>query len=153
VLLAGCGSSSYTKQDYISRADAICSNAIRQLRSVVPTTAASSGSAELGGLAGYLTQVLPVVETEASQLRAVPHPHQAARDRLNLARFLDAVSRNASNWRAFAAAAKRGDPHGVANAEAVLNGSSVSVLAARYGLRACGTAGATVVQRDPNAVY
>lgn len=131
-LMAGCGST-YTKQDFIARADAICASALRQTRSIAP------GSP----LAGYLAAVLPIVQSEASQLRALKRPRQDARDRAALEQYFEALAQVVQNYGKLAAAAKQGDGQGVSSAEAALRASPVAALATAYGLRSCGTPGAT----------
>lgn len=131
-LIAGCGSS-YSKSDFIARADAICASALRQTRSIAPTSA----------LGEYVAAVLPVVESEATQLRALKSPPQDARDKAALAKYFGALDQEVENYRKLGAAAKRGDGQGVTNAEAALRASSAASLATGYGLRACGTPGAT----------
>ena len=68
VLLAGCGSK-YTKSDFVARADGICTNAVREIRSLNAPTAAAGQ--ELHALSRYLAKVLPIVQSEASQIRAL----------------------------------------------------------------------------------
>jgi hypothetical protein len=131
-LIAGCGSS-YTKSDFIARADAICASALRQTRSIAPTTA----------LGEYVAAVVPIVQSEATELRALKSPPQDARDEAALAKYFGALTQEVENYRKLGAAAKRGDGQGVTNAEAALRASPAASLATGYGLRACGTPGAT----------
>jgi hypothetical protein len=141
-VLTGCGS--YTKQDFIARADAICVNTVRQTRLIAPPTATDAGADQLGGLATYTAKVLPLVQSEAAQLRALPRPKGGvAGDRSVLTSFLAAFTGVAADYRNLDSAAASGDAPGVAAAEAALSASRVTALAARYGLRSCGTAGAT----------
>lgn len=130
--IAGCGSS-YTKSDFIARADAICASALRQTRSIAPTSA----------LGEYVGAVLPIVESEATQLRALKSPPQDARDKAALAKYFGALTQEVENYRKLGAAAKRGDGQGITNAEAALRVSPAASLATGYGLRSCGTPGAT----------
>jgi hypothetical protein len=140
-LLAGCGSSTVTKRDFIARADAICAGTVRQLRTIAPQTGSSSGT---GALAGYLARAVPLVQSEADQLRALKRPSGGtAAERAALARYLGALTRETGSYRDLAAAARRGDTQAVANAEAALRRSPVPGLAAGYGLRACGTPAGT----------
>ncbi len=142
-LLPGCGASSYPKRDFVARADAICTSAVRQTRSIAAPSFTRPAARQLSALAGYLGAVLPIVQSEAAQLRALRRPTQDASAERTLARYLAAVAQTASDYRALAAAAKRSDAQGVANAEAALRASPVASLAARYGLRSCGIPGAT----------
>ncbi|MBV8999093.1 MAG: hypothetical protein JO304_08545 [Solirubrobacterales bacterium] len=145
LLAAGCGGSGYTKSDFVARANAICASAVRQTRSIPPPSAAQAGSGQDAALAAYLSSVVPVLESEASQLRALRRPPGNARDQATLKRYLTALTETVTNYRQLAAAAKRGDDQTVANAEAALGASQVYSLAAGYGLRACGSPGTTAV--------
>jgi len=123
-LVAGCGAD--TKGDFVARANAICASTVRETRSIAPPSFTHSKAQQLRALAGYLASVLPVVQSEATQLHALRRPTEVAHDRAALARYLSAVAR------------------GVASAEAALRASPVTSLAAAYGLRSCGSPGATV---------
>jgi hypothetical protein len=138
-LLAGCGSK-YTTGDFAARADGICTNAVREIRSLTPPTA-SSGQ-ELRTLSQYLGKLLPIVESEASQIRALRRPDG---DQATLERYLSAQADVVAQYRRLAAAAKRGDAQGVASAEAKLQANPIATLAAQYGLHDCGTPGGTGV--------
>ena len=129
--IAGCGSS-YTKSDFIARADAICASSLRQTRSIAPSA-----------LGEYVAAVLPIVESEATQLRALKSPPQDARDQAALAKYFGALTQEVEDYRKLGAAAKRGDAQGVTDAEAALRASPATSLATAYGLRSCGTPGAT----------
>jgi len=141
-LLAGCGS--YTKHDFIARADAICTSTVRATRLIAPPSFRHAGAQQLRALAGYTSKVLPLVQAETSQLRGLPRPQGgAAADRSTLKGFLDAFTALVGDYRSLEMAAAKADAPGVARAEAALGVSPVASLAARYGLRSCGTAGAT----------
>ncbi len=131
-LIVGCGST-YTKSDFIARADAICASALRQTRSLSPSTA----------LDQYVAAVLPIVQGEVTQLRALNAPPEDARDKAALAQYFEALGQEVENYRKLAAAAKQNDRQAVTNAEAALRASPAASLATGYGLRACGTPGAT----------
>jgi hypothetical protein len=133
--LVACGSSAPTKQDLIARANAICSSALRDVRSA-PAPAGAQSS--LPALSGYLQRVLPIVQKEVSDLRGLPRP---AEDRALLDRYITAVTSSGSQYRALAAAAARGDRDGVDQALAALQANPDQALAQRYGLSQC--AGAT----------
>ncbi len=141
-LVAGCGAD--TKGDFVARANAICASTVRETRSIAPPSFTHSKAQQLRALAGYLASVLPVVQSEATQLHALRRPTEVAHDRAALARYLSAVTQVLGDYRELAAAAKRGDARGVASAEAALRASPVTSLAAAYGLRSCGSPGATV---------
>jgi hypothetical protein len=138
-LLAGCGSK-YTKSDFSARADGICTNAVREIRSLAPPNAASGQ--ELGALSRYLGKLLPIVQSEASQIRALRRPDG---DHATLERYLSAQADVVAEYGRLAAAARRGDAQAVASAEAKLQASPIAALAAQYGLRDCGTPGGTGV--------
>jgi hypothetical protein len=141
-LVVGCGA--YTKADFTDSADAICANAVHETRSVVPPAFSGSKGAQLTALSGYLTKVLPIVQSEAAHIRALQRPSEDARDRVLLKRYLTALAQSVSDYRNLAEAASRGHAAGVADAEAALRVSPVTSLAASYGLRSCETPGATV---------
>ena len=138
-LLAGCGSK-YTKSDFVARADGICTNAVREIRSLNPPS--STSGQELRALSQYLAKLLPIVQSEASQIRALKRP---SGDQATLDRYLSAQAEVVAEYRRLAAAAKLGDAQGVANAEAKLQANPVAALAAQYGLHDCGTPGGTGV--------
>jgi hypothetical protein len=140
-LCAGCGS--YTKADFIARADAICASTLRQTRTVPPPSFSGGGN-QLSALGGYVARVLPLVRSEAGQLRSLRKPPGSARERAVLAGYLAAFARAVDEYGALAAAATRGDGQAAAIAEAALKTSPAAALAARYGLHTCGTAQATI---------
>jgi hypothetical protein len=135
VLVAACGGSGYTKSDFVARADAICASSLRQTRAIPPGTS----------LPTYLSALVPIVRSEADQLRALPPPPETARDRSTLTSYLAAMAQVAEDYRQLEAAAQRGDTQAVTNLEAALRASPAAALAAGYGLRSCGTPGSTAV--------
>ena len=139
-LLAGCGGSSYTKGDFVARADAICTSTLRQTRALAPP---SSTSQPGGALAVYLGQLVPLVQSEANQLRALKRPSDGARDSGTLTAYYKALAQIVANYRQLEAAAKRGDTQTVTDVEATLRASPIAALAASYGLQTCGTPGST----------
>jgi hypothetical protein len=78
--------------------------------------------------------VVPIVEKEASQTRALPRP---AQDRPLLDQYVAAVTASATQYRALAQAARKGDSAAVSQGLAALRASPVPALAARYGLTRC----------------
>ncbi len=140
-LLVGCGS--YTKHDFIARADAICASTVRLTRLIPPPTFTRVPAERLRALAGYAAQLLPLVRAEATQLRGLRRPTQGAADKATLASFLAAFGLVVADYQSLATAATAADAAGVARAEASLSASPVAALAARYGLRSCGAPGAT----------
>ena len=145
LLAGGCGGNTYTKSDFIARANAICTGALRQTRSIPPPSAAQATSGQDAALTAYLDSVVPVLQSEQSQLRALRRPPGNARERATLEHYLTALTQTITNYKQLDVAAKRGDDQAVADAEAALGASQVYSLAASYGLRACGTPGATAV--------
>ena len=143
VLVAGCGSA-YTKRDFVARADAICASALRQLRSIPPPSFSGSATQQDSALSGYLAAVLPVVQSQSRQLRALRRPAQDAGSRAALTRWLAALAQVVQDYRKFAAAAQRADAQGVSSAQTALRASPVASLAASYGLSSCATPGATI---------
>jgi hypothetical protein len=134
--LAGCGSHAETKQDYIARANAICESALRGIRNVSPP----AGTVTLAGLARYLRQVTPLVESEISQLRALPRPSQG---RALLDRYLAALQVDRDHYLALADAARSGDRQMMAEATSALQASPSSGLASQYGLTSCASSSGT----------
>jgi len=136
--LTGCGGSSYTKSDFVARADGICSSTLRQTRALSPPTA-TSGAA----VSAYLGKLVPLVQSEADQLRALKRPADTARDQATLTAYFAALGQVVDAYRRLQAAAARGDDQTMADVEATLNANPVASLAASYGLKACGTPGST----------
>jgi hypothetical protein len=139
--LAACGRHTATKQDVIAQGNAICAAALRELRAT-PSPATSATS--LAALATYLDAVLPIVQREVSNLRALPRP---AVDRQLLNRYIAAVSSSGSAYRSLAQDARRGDQAGVNQALATLQANPAGALAGRYGISQCASAGSTAVPR------
>ena len=117
---------------------------MREVRSIAAPSYARSVRQQLSALGVYVAEVLPLVRSEATQLRALPRPRQGARERAALMQYLDALAQVVGIYGELSAAAKSGDARRVASAEAALRVSPVAALANRYGLRSCGTPGATV---------
>lgn len=142
VVVAGCGGSSYTKSDFVARADAICTGTLRQARALTPPASTSQRG---GALAVYLGQLVPLVQSEANQLRALKRPRDNARDSATLSAYYRALAQIVANYRQLQAAAARGDTQTVTDVEATLRASPIADLAASYGLQTCGTPGSTSV--------
>jgi hypothetical protein len=139
VAITACGGHTVTKQDVIARANGICINALRAARSL-PAPAVGTGST--AALAAYLDRLVPIVEKQASQTRALPRP---ARDRAILNRYVAAVSAGANQYRTLLTAAKNADSAAVSHGLATLRASPAAALAARYGLTRCNAAAGTGV--------
>jgi hypothetical protein len=140
LFLAGCGGSGYTKNDFIARADAICTSTLRQARALAPPASTSQPG---GALAAYLRQLVPLVQSEADQLRALKRPPDKARDGATLTAYYKALGQIVDNYRRLETAARSSDIQTVTDVEATLRASPVAALAASYGLRSCGTPGST----------
>jgi hypothetical protein len=140
--LAGCGSGTVTKQDFVARANAICNNALRQTRSIAP---AATGTPKDQALSAYLAHLLPIVESESKQLHALKQPSQTNREKALLNSYLAALDGVVGGFRQLQSAAAQGDTQGIANAEAALRASPVAARASNYGLRSCAGPGGTAV--------
>ncbi|HEX3689976.1 MAG TPA: hypothetical protein VHV28_09765 [Solirubrobacteraceae bacterium] len=132
-----CGGHTVTKKDVIARANGICINALRAVRST-PPPAGAAGSPT--ALAGYLRKVLPIIEKQASDTRALPRPSE---DRNLLDRYIAAVTASTNEYRSLAADAGKGDRAAVSRDLAALRGSPAPTLAARYGLTRCNASAGT----------
>ena len=138
--VAGCGGSSYTKSDFVARANAICTSTLRQTRALSPPASTSQPG---GTLAAYLGQLVPLVQSEADQLRALKRPPDDNHDSATLNSYYTALGQIVENYRQLEAAARRGDTQTVTDIEATLRASPVAGLAASYGLGSCSTPGST----------
>lgn len=143
VSACGGGSKKVTKGDFVARADAVCATTQAQVRSL-PT-----GSGSLAGTAKYFRSSAALLHTQAVQLRAIPRPKQAAANAKVLEQFLTATSQSAAIYRRIATAAANGDQGALTSAEAALGANPAPRLAARYGLRVCGTS--SVTASGPNS--
>lgn len=143
VLAGGCGTG-YTKRDFVARAQAICTSALREARSIPPPGNTSPATPTGTGLSAYLARLLPVVQTEFQQLRALPRPPEDAQSRTIRVRWLAALAQDLDSYRSLAAAARQGDTDRATAAEAALRASPAASLAASYGLPACASPGGTV---------
>jgi hypothetical protein len=135
--VTACGGHTVTKQDVVARANAICFNTLIAVRSVAPPSGEIDSPT---ALAGYLRTVLPIIEKEASDTRALPRP---AKDRAVLDRYVAAVAAGAKLYRSLAADAKRGDSGAVSSDLAALRDSPGPALAAQYGLTRCNASAGT----------
>ncbi len=137
--VTGCGGHTATKQDVVARANGICTNALRAARSLSPP---AGGAGSAAALAAYLEKVVPIVAKEASDTRALPRP---VKDRAVLNHYVAAVTATANQYRAVAAAARKGDLAAVSQGLAALRASPVPALAAQYGLNRCNASAGTGV--------
>jgi hypothetical protein len=142
--LAGCGGS-YKKSDFVARANGICVNAVRATRSIAPPAAGGTTRQQQAALAQYLDKLVPVVQSEATQIKALKRPPGSAADHAALDRYLTALARSATDYQRLATAAHQGDVQAVAGAQAALRANPVAALATAYGLSSCGNATGTGV--------
>jgi hypothetical protein len=141
VSACGGGSTHYTKADFVARANAICTKTLSQTRAITPPASTSQPG---GALAAYLGQLVPLVQTEANQIRALKRPTGGTeQDRRVLTQYLTALSQVVAAYRRLETAARRGDAQTIANVEATLRENPAAALATSYGLHSCGTPGAT----------
>ena len=136
LLLAGCGSHPVTRAQVITRADAICTDTLRGVR------ARETGS-------GRVSVLVPLITHEVRELEALP---RAAEDRALLMSYLGAMRTELSQWRALAEAQAGGSRAAVGAALARLSANRAPALAARYGMRDCAAAGATLGSGSPATV-
>lgn len=141
VCVAGCGSK-YTKQDFVARANAICTDTLSQTRSIPPV---ATGTPKNRALSAYLAHLVPIVESEAKQLHALKPPPQTDREKAQLTSYFAALDGVVRGFRELQSATGSGDPQAIADAEAVLRASPVEARAAAYGLRACAAPTGTAV--------
>jgi hypothetical protein len=142
LVVAACGS--YTKKNFIARADAICAHTLQQLRALPPPVLSGGERGRLTALARYLDRGVPLIRSEANQLLKLQRPSGSRAQRVLLERFLLAERQVAADYAALAQAAATGSPAAVSSAGAALRDNQVTMLSAQYGLLDCGSAGATV---------
>jgi hypothetical protein len=146
ILLGGCGS--YSKANFVARADAICASATRQERSLTPPSFAGAATVRARSLAAYLAREAPIVRSEARQIALLQRPAGTPRSRAQLNAYLRALATAAADFRRLAAAAGSAPPGAVARrisaAEATLAADPVATLATGYGMHACAGPGATI---------
>ena len=131
--VAGCGSHAVTRAQVIARGDAICDTTLRAVR------VNETGSVQVSA-------IVPLIAREVSQLTALPRP---AEDRALLTSYLSAMHMELTQWRALAAAQAAGRGSAVTQAQSELSRNGAPQLAARYGMRDCAGAGATVGSGAP----
>lgn len=142
LLLSACGGSGShnTKADFVARANAICTKTLNQTRAITPPASTQPG----GALAAYLGRLVPLLQSEADQIRALKRPTTGtAQDRQVLSQYLAALGQVVVAYRQLETAAKHGDAQTIATVEATLRSNPAADLAASYGLRSCGTPGTT----------
>jgi hypothetical protein len=139
VVLSACGGSSATKQDVIARGNAICTDTLRAVR-IAGNARGTGTSASGAALDAYVQRVVPIVEKEVAQLRKLPRP---SANRALLDRYLAAVATAGRQYRWLAAAARRHDQAGVAEALGALRANPAPALARQYGLAQCAASAGT----------
>jgi hypothetical protein len=142
VLLAGCGSS-YTKADFVHRANGICLSTTRAERLLTPPEFSGTDAQKQQSVSAYLARVSGLVRTEAGRLRALPTPPGRPPELKLLNRWLAAVRASASGLQVLGAAEKGGNRGAITAATAALAALPVVTLASRYGAKDCAGPGAT----------
>lgn len=140
--ITGCGS--YTKQDFVAQANAICSHTLQQLRALPAPSQAGGGRAQLLALGRYLTRAAPLVAAQADKLAKLQRPSASQAQRRLLNAYLAAEHQTALDYAALARAAGTGRAAAVAAAGVRLRSSPASGLATQYGLSECASPGATI---------
>jgi hypothetical protein len=141
-VLSACGST-YSKRDFAHRADAICASELRDLRALAPPNFGGPALHVRRALAAYSASVLRIVQSEASQLRALPRPSESSHETAVLHGYLRALDRAVADYRRLAGAQLAGNTAATSAAEAALAADPVGRLAASYGLGSCSSPGAT----------
>jgi hypothetical protein len=142
VIAAGCGSS-YTKADFVQRADGICTATTRVIRSLKPPEFAASSALQRRSSVAYFVHAASIVDKEARQLSSLAVPPETAAQRRVRRRWLASVQASAAQLKALAKATGTGDTSGVTAANQKLAANPVVELAAQYGAHACAGPGAT----------
>jgi hypothetical protein len=142
LLAAGCGSS-YTKADFVKRADGICTATTRIIRSLTPPQFGAGSALQRRSSAAYFRHAAAIVEKEARQLSALPKPPANAAQRHVRSQWLAAVRDSAGELRSLADATAAGNSSAVTAANRRLAANPVVALATRYGSKACAGPGAT----------
>jgi hypothetical protein len=141
-LVAGCGSQ-YTKHDFIKRADGICLNATRALRSLTTPQFTGSAVQQRMSLSRYLARVSRIVSAESASLAKLPKPPGRPAESALLKRWLHAVKASASEIHVLGDAEHAGNAGFIAAARSALAALPVVTLASRYGAKDCAGPGAT----------
>ncbi len=142
VVPAGCGSS-FTRHDYVLRAEGICDSTLRSLRLLRPAVSTGTHRDRIAAVAGYLERALPLERQELRKLEDLPKPEQTRAQARALERYLVALEDSVDELGALSAAARAGNAEMFAAAESTLAGERLPSLAAAYGLRACSNAAAS----------
>ncbi len=142
LLVAGCGGS-YTRADFIQRADGICTGTTRQIRLLRPPQFGATTVLERRSSARYLIDAAELVKQEARRLSALPRPPENASQRRLRSRWLAEVHSSATELLALASATSTDDAAAMSSAEGKLAANPVVKLAGEYGARACAGPGAT----------
>jgi hypothetical protein len=138
---AGCGGSSrLTKQQFITRADAICTNTQTQLAKLVfPTGNPSTASpAQLKQVASVLDQALALQKQQIADLKKLKPPKDFAG---SFSDSLDELSEGMEHATDAADAARNGDGAAVSTslAAAQSKATEANERAKVYGLKVCGS--------------
>jgi hypothetical protein len=141
-LVAGCGTQ-YSKRDFIKRADGICLNTTRAVRSLTTPQFTGSAVQRRLSLSRYLARVSRLVSAESHSLAKLPKPPGRPAEQALLQRWLHAVQASASDLHVLGDSERAGDPAFIAAARSALSAVPVVALASRYGAKDCAGPGAT----------
>jgi hypothetical protein len=140
-LVAGCGS--FTKHDYIQRADGICGASLRSVRALTPPTVSGPQAAQNASLGAYLDRMLPLMRRELGHLQALPRPSESATQKRARVAYLGALKQSIDQFATLAAAAHTNQTAEVRSLERALAANPAPRLASKYGLRNCSSSAAT----------
>lgn len=134
--LVACGSS-YTKADFVTRAEGICLTTTRAIRSLNSPSFTGTPAEQRVSLGGYLVKVARRVSSEARHLSSLRKPPGTRREARLLGRWLAAVRESGNELADLGTAAGTADPTTVARSTAALGRLQVVDLARDYGVRGC----------------
>jgi hypothetical protein len=142
MLIAGCGSS-YSRADFVTRAEAICTSTLDAVRELTPPDQAGSRAARDASLAAYLEELVPLMRRQLRRLRALPPPPQTGAQARAVHAYTTALGGSIAQFTVLAGAARSGKGVLVTATEAALASGQLPRLAAASGLRTCSSSGAT----------
>lgn len=128
VAVAGCGGSGTTKASFDASANAACRTADSRVRALLPP------SHDLGGVAEYATEMLPVANKLVGQLQTIKPPSTA---KTEFERYLHILRADVTDLRRLHSAATSANVQKVESAAATIGSRGGSTIAERLGLKAC----------------
>ncbi len=141
LVIAGCGS--YTKADYVQRAEGICTSTLDAVRRLAPPDQSGSTAHRDSSLTAYLNRVLPLMQRQLKRLRALPRPSQSQIQERALNAYLAGLRSSVAQFIVLTAAARSSTAGVVNSIAASLATEQLSRLARAYGLKTCSSSGAT----------